>query len=942
MKRDTIRQKVKVFVSSKCGGQYTIVREAISLLLEETNLASTYIFESEPASSLALVEGYLSELDDSDVVLFLIDNADGVTDAVMKEHNRARVLNKKSIYIFCDESQKKTTELQNELTQTQIVKYYPVHSFSEIVQVAYCSILNDIIKIYRVSGRDKIVNPEQTPHAQDDRISFETSGDSEGQERSENFSQSPCEQLSFAYSGSINYKTLPIGFEHTKRIIENVLSLPNREQLPEKAEIDGILADILSSVVGTSKVDSSWCIRILEQLEPLCSPNVYSIISKRWHAIGMYFEGNLQGCVDELTSIFKLAKDNTSIPDWMVSDILIDLRNQTLMLGRANNAFTISPAQELLDEKSVPVYYPFVDRLAGEITEQSLKEKIKHETKSPYTTFWGTNLSTICDRIVTIFIISAFHGSLTHMLLTRKRITDTLTTFCTIFSDHSLYKQLLKLLVLTENKSEYETFERAYNPGSNFINASDADEIWEVTDTIFIPYSRFRAKLLAWGQLCHYFSEASFQRITDEMVAQIQNWILDKNKIVDLGSSIYLAMQSVSIRVVGNSIAELILLSMDNNILRYMDDIHKVIRNLNFSQLDERFQKEIINRLCSQAKDDAIRGNLNRLPDTMLTLRLNCVTFADQLDFAVKESFPTYYETEYQMETNDDAATTIHHVERYLNIIHTQNEEQGKNGVIHGYSGDAHETIINILNSHRALLVSELVTKIFCAAKETILSPKQTVQAKISAIRMIEQLLSSYEVLDQQLVASTRELIDNPLSLQASVVNLGGELNKNPLALNLLLLKLYIDASATAELLEKIMFVDRSETREIISLQASLRAYITTRGFSSLPKILTSAIIQFASEMSTNKERDICIGAVRILGLANETDYAITCIHRLSVLMDYENEYVKIRILQNIDSYKDNYKDAYDYVLQKGITDNSYLVRLVAQKAATQTDKHAV
>lgn len=929
-----IQRKIKVFISSRCDGQYGVARKAIALLLEETNLATTYVFESEPGSSMPLVDGYLFELDESDVVIFLINNIDGVPDGVLKEHNRARALNKKSIYIFCDEGNGKVTGLQSELIQSQIVKFCPIHSFAEITQVAYISLLSDIVNLYRYSGRDQITNSEQPTETEVKRSETEGNSKTENEQSPSVVFHTAQERIPIVSENTIDFRALPKGFEHTKRLIETALSLPAYEPLPEAVPMDRLLASSLECIIGISNANLSLCDEITDQLKVMYEPHIFSVIAKRWGAIRKYFAGNIQACVDELTEVYDIIKDDESIPDWMLADVLIDLRNQNALLDNINDQFMFSSsaAQKLLDERRMPAYYPVIDRLAGSVSEKSLQEVIKHKTKSPYTIFFGTNLNMICESITSAYIVAALHGSLTHMLLTRNRIIDALTAFCTIFSDHSLYLQLLKMLVLTASKKEYETFDRAYSPGSNFLNADDADALWIIACSPTIPHSRFKARLLAWSKMCNFFSDEQFLIISDDMVVEIRNWITNENKIVHLGASIYDALKLVSVRLDANTIAELLILSIDNRIPQYMDNIHEVVSNLRFSDLNEQIIKKLVNRLCIQAHDENTRSSFHWLPSAMLDIRLNCHVVAHELDSTVEECFPEYFTTDYQLETTDDTSIILQHLERYLRVIHTQNEEQGKNGTIHGYAGDAHQTVTNILVKNQFILTKELAIAVFSAAKETLLAPKQTVQAKIGAIGMIEQIIVNCANLDLQFIDDVNELVDNPIVSQASASHFGGELSENPLALNILLLRQYVDKSTTANILERILFTDRTQKRDILSILASFHAYIYAKGFDSLPPVLVGAIIQFASEMSTSEERDIRIGAVRILGLASETDYALTCLHRLSTLMDVETESVKIRILQNIGAYRKHYQDVYDYIIQKGVTDNSFSVRMIANK----------
>ena len=90
MDKDIIEHKLRVFISSKCGGKYSIARKALKEMLTLTGLMDVYVFETEPASSENTISAYLDSVDNSDVCIFLIDNKDGVSPAVLSEENRAK------------------------------------------------------------------------------------------------------------------------------------------------------------------------------------------------------------------------------------------------------------------------------------------------------------------------------------------------------------------------------------------------------------------------------------------------------------------------------------------------------------------------------------------------------------------------------------------------------------------------------------------------------------------------------------------------------------------------------------------------------------------------------------------------------------------------------------------------------------------------------------
>ncbi|MEI3235575.1 MAG: hypothetical protein V8S33_14715 [Intestinibacter bartlettii] len=56
--------------------EYEIVRRGLKYLLEETGFISTYVFEEGTSSSIGVTDDYIMHLEESHVILFLIDNKD--------------------------------------------------------------------------------------------------------------------------------------------------------------------------------------------------------------------------------------------------------------------------------------------------------------------------------------------------------------------------------------------------------------------------------------------------------------------------------------------------------------------------------------------------------------------------------------------------------------------------------------------------------------------------------------------------------------------------------------------------------------------------------------------------------------------------------------------------------------------------------------------------
>ena len=70
MQGTRLKEKVNIFISSNCGGRYTLVREALRLLLLETGMCEVYMFEEEGATTSDVVSSYMRRLERSTLFSF--------------------------------------------------------------------------------------------------------------------------------------------------------------------------------------------------------------------------------------------------------------------------------------------------------------------------------------------------------------------------------------------------------------------------------------------------------------------------------------------------------------------------------------------------------------------------------------------------------------------------------------------------------------------------------------------------------------------------------------------------------------------------------------------------------------------------------------------------------------------------------------------------------
>ena len=152
-------RKIQVFISSICGdtGKYDKVRANLKKAIEDTGLADVYTFEGKGSSVMTAREHYTLALENSDVCIFLIDNADGINPGVQNEIDTVRRCNIKALYYFCDETEKKMTEFQKSLLGADNAKSKTIHSFSELSQEGVQALVNDIVMIYVYYCRGSLI-----------------------------------------------------------------------------------------------------------------------------------------------------------------------------------------------------------------------------------------------------------------------------------------------------------------------------------------------------------------------------------------------------------------------------------------------------------------------------------------------------------------------------------------------------------------------------------------------------------------------------------------------------------------------------------------------------------------------------------------------------------------------------------------------------------------
>jgi len=120
---------------------------------------------------------------------------------------------------------------------------------------------------------------------------------------------------------------------------------------------------------------------------------------------------------------------------------------------------------------------------------------------------------------------------------------------------------------------------------------------------------------------------------------------------------------------------------------------------------------------------------------------------------------------------------------------------------------------------------------------------------------------------------------------------------------------------------------------DFITIMKSLELFLSTYQIKKLNKNILGIIINFILSVGTEKHKDAQYYAAKSLILLSKINfYKTVSLERLAYIMNEGISDIKISILRNIKDSKLKNKGIENFILQKGRTDNHYLVRKLAEE----------
>ena len=897
---------IKIFISSGCGKgkeRYNKIRADLKLRIEKTGMAIVFLFEdSEYASSMPSSQFYLRELDDSNLCIFLIDNADGIFDGVAPEIQRARTTGKKSIYIFCTENSKEPTWSQKQLQGPNGEKYFEISSFDSFSDKGYDSLINDIAKIYRYYCNKWLVDYE-----------LDISGNE-------------VVEITSVAEESLK-KSLIANIDRTK--IHLSKSIFNNHREVEKTSLfDEYCEHFLQVVLGEKTINQFNTSLLLLELEKQQSKDYFTVVQLRWKAITAYFADKLDDCMAYLYEA-KVVAENSSVPNWILADLLIDLRNVTKLIANNNSQMKFdSEYQKALNESGEMLFYPVLDRLISSFYEEIDTYHIKDILKSPYTHNLGNNIDKLSDYIASALVVAIFNASLTQVLLIHNRLRSLSLHLCQIYDDWCFRVLVLKYTALTYRRKDMLDTIQTFNEILGKMNANDAMSIYEFSNCAPNTIQRLVAKLAIFENLGYFFSDEEYSKICEEIFREIHRWIASDNVNVFVGDNIFKALQGNISRADNNAIIDICLATLTPKTKRFWDDSVNLVGNMGVEHVEENRIRQIVNRVEELVKNKDDRDNVHSLDRAVIRLRKTAIGFDKEIDVSIEEHWPELYNGVYSLEIyGEQEEIGAQQIEMYLSVIVKQNETQGVGGIYSLYAINPYKIIENIVKANPSTINKELASKVVMELRNTIICERQTPSAKMNAchlaavLRILRpetaQLCLSIEDMIKQ---SKNALWTERCDFLESVSGFNVEWAYTLLQLS----------NGTANL-ESVLNVcvhmrDASDAEKIeaISLFAYYLSCVDVSNI-SFEIILTFLSVCLQSYSSKNHSvRYYAISAILHL-LTPETAGVIS--QQLLLSMDFDSLQIKLIILRNVEKVQYVDKETAIGIKQKAKSDTNFIIR---------------
>lgn len=908
-------QKIKVFISSICGlDKYDNVRAELKEAIEKTNLAEVYTFEGKGASSLPAGAHYTWSLEDSDVCIFLIDNADGIGPGVQVEIDTVSKHNIKALYYFCDETSKEKTSLEKSLMGAHFAKSKTVHRFNELSQDGAKALINDIISVYHYycSGRiglNQAENPDEVQGV--DVVGIE----------------------------KYHIPTIP------KAVINNVDKSRNYilkfvlgysrfsypDEIEKTSEFDDWCIQFFPIIFEGKSIKYFNTAMYLDTLKEQQDREYYQVVQIRWQAIQAYFTDDIEKCIEYLETALKLAKE-THQPTWVIKDILIDLRNQHWINCTEKNEFIDTPAQKELTESDEELYYPILDRIHESLHEKYIEGLYKKKTGSPYSVALGNNFDQYGEMLASSIIVSMYNGSLTQILLIYEKIRDFVFYLTCKYDDWNLRLNLYKLAIFAGKENEIKGIQESYPEVLSNLTSEEALSIMEFCQNHSVKHEQFKSRMLAFGAVGYFLDDDNYKYYEKIIVDEINSWLSNDNSVVFVAQSIFKCLSGVAHRISQNTLSKICCRFIDKQYSRwYIDMFDFISKHINLRNMSNASAKTLIEHVNNILESEQGREQIRYAPAFLYVLRKQNNGITENMDKLVAKYLPQYYKGTYKLETTDNEKHDIPiFIREYLDRIENNNEKQGKDGSYFGHGTREIATVRAILLTKEATCDDETMDRLIITVANTLLLSKEGVPTKLDAIALLICIIVKYPEAYTRNMDVYENLYEQQENIEsADILIISSNIDSISLKIGLQFLFVAMGKEVYGNILELMPYI-RDDVATTIAVTHIIVKYLETADSIILPSKVESVVLQNVLQWLHSEYIDIRWNAVRILlAMARNPENCGIVNNQLVDLAETNSFYIKNLIIRQSYEMDGITEQTKEYIISKCKNDANYVVRKV-------------
>ncbi|MGV8957457.1 hypothetical protein [Lactococcus lactis] len=704
----------------------------------------------------------------------------------------------------------------------------------------------------------------------------------------------------------------------------------NQEEASSGTDIDYYCSKFLQIMFEGVSYYTFEVSEYLKVLKTILPDNYFKIVKLRWKSIGEYYSNNLSESIETLKIAYKESVLN-KLEEWFIQDILIDLRNQINLYYESRNEYTDQNYGQLeLNKMGSIVFYPIIDRHEKNLLEQLEKDRQNLDIKGYSSKIFLGDRSLYTNSIADIFVEAMIFGSMTHLIHLYSNIQTLSYEWFVRNDEWSMFKLNFKNAIMSLDKKKVHRTAIKFANHVEKLTQEEAREIYDYTENQIIRHKKLTAQLLAISEIGYYLNDSDFSIIWGGIKKQLDSWKNSETGIVNQESYIFNAFRRIAERVDQNYLIEFCLSILKSESVRYHNSAIKfLVNSVNYSDANSTVIAELNKYVIDFLEENA--NSTEKYYVKLLCCQLGKILDEEEiqkLNSKIQEKWPEFYKMEYLVETNRDDTIDALFLENQLKTIEFRNENQGKNGTYSGYVDSPFYSIINVLSIEGTSISSKQIDRIFTATSNTILDPKQTVDDKIQAYKLLYTLCR----IDKDIIKRSTQIVEKLSNVEENIdafESMMSHVQKQMLLFaHYLLLDLLQKDIWILILNELSTYDDEGSQIEACKL---INSYLKHGGETETSRSLLGLFFQFSLIWSNSESLDLRWNSIHLLlKLLNIKEYKDAISNKFIRIINEDNSYVKSRLVHGLDKIaKVDIKTA-KYILERSLSDSNYVIRKLA------------